>query len=401
MRLRWTALGVLAVMTFLTSSCGSSGTSTQPNPTPIISGLYPSSITAGSQSFTLFIAGTGFIDSSSGTSTAYWNGSPRSATVNTNTDQIAITILASDVASPGTAVITVSNPIPGGGISQSGAPFPIYPTQANTPLISSLSPTNANPGGATFTLTVNGANFVSGNANVPNQPSPPAPPYTGSVVAWNGGPRTTAFVSSTQLTAQLTATDILTAGCNSISVFTYANGGNVIYSPAVGFTVSSAKAPAICSISPPSVVAGASDFTITVNGSSFASGATVKWNGSTRTTTFLSASALQAQIKSTDVANATSIPVTVSNSGGSSPALNFVITPTPPATPTIASVSPTNATAGGSAFTLAIKGTNFNLNSVVNWNGAAPPPPTEARRLLRRRFNQRTLPQREPLKLRY
>jgi hypothetical protein len=374
MRLRWTAFGVVAVLTILTSSCSSSNGNTvspgQPNPTPVITGLFPSSVTAGSQSFTMFIAGNGFIAGSTGTSTAFWNGSARSATVNINTGQISITVLASDVASPGTSLVTVSNPLPGGGITINAAPFTVFPTQANTPLIASLSPATANPKGAAFTLTVNGSNFVSGNANNPAMPNP-TPPYSGSIVTWNGSPRTTAFVSSTQLTAQITATDILGAGCNGISVFTYTGGGNEIFSPAVSFIASSTNAPAICSLSPSSVVAGASDFTITVSGASFAANSTVKWNNSARTTTFVDANTVQAQIKAADVANPGVEPVTVANSGGGSTApLNFSILPTPPVTPTITTVAPANATAGGAGFTLTVTGTNFIRNSVVDWNGA-------------------------------
>jgi trimeric autotransporter adhesin len=376
MRLRWTAFGVVAVLTILTSSCSSSNGNTvapgQPNPTPVITGLFPSSVTAGSQSFTMFIAGNGFIAGSTGTSTAFWNGSARSATVNINTGQIAITVLASDVATAGTALVTVSNPLPGGGITINAAPFTIFPTQTNSPLIASLSPTTASPNGAAFTLTVNGSNFIAGNANIPNPPMPPQPPFSGSVVAWNGSPRTTAFVSSTQLTAQITAADIVGASCNGVSVFTYTGGGNEIFSPAVSFISSSTKAPAICSLSPASIVAGASDFTITVSGASFAANSTVKWNNSARTTTFVNANTVQATIKAADVANAGVEPVTVANSGGgSTPALNFSILPTPPVTPTITSVTPANATAGGAGFTLTVTGTNFIRDSVVDWNGAA------------------------------
>jgi IPT/TIG domain len=375
MRLRWTAFGLVAVLTILTSSCSSSNGNTvapgQPNPTPVITGLFPSSVTAGSQSFTMFIAGNGFIAGSTGTSTAFWNGSARSAAVNINTGQIAITVLASDVATAGTALVTVSNPLPGGGITINAAPFTVFPTQTNTPLISSVSPTTASPNGAAFTLTVNGSNFIAGSANNPNMPNP-SPPFSGSVVAWNGSPRTTAFVSSTQLTAQISATDIQNAGCDGVSVFTYTGGGNEIFSPTASFIASSTKAPAICSLSPASVVAGASDFTITVSGASFAANSTVKWNNSARTTTFVNANTVQAQIKAADVANAGSEPVTVANSGGgSTAALNFAILPTPPVTPTITSVAPMNATAGGGGFTLTVTGTNFIRDSVVDWNGAA------------------------------
>jgi WD40-like Beta Propeller Repeat len=370
MLLRWTALGMLLVMAVVASSCSSSS-SVQPNPTPVISALFPASITAGSQTFTLFIQGTGFIAGSSGTSTAYWNGSPRASTVNLNTNEISITVLASDVASPGSAAVTVSNPIPGGGVSQNAATFQIFPVQPNTPQISSISPTTATPKGAAFTITVNGANFVSGNSNNPNVTNP-MPPFTGSIVAWNGGPRATTFVSATQLTAQIAATDIVTAGCDNISVFTYGGGGNVVFSPAVSFIVASSGTPVICSISPASVVAGAPAFTLSVVGAGYSSGSTVNWNGSSRTTTFVNANSLQAQITSTDVAKAGTAAVTVTGGGGGTSApVNFVISPTPPATPTITSVSPANATAGGAAFTLTVTGTNFIPQSVVDWNGGA------------------------------
>jgi hypothetical protein len=376
MRLRWTALIVLGVLTILTSSCSSSNGNTvspgQPNPTPIITGLFPSSVTAGSQSFTMFIGGTGFIDGSTGTSTAFWNGSARSASVNINTGQMAITVLASDVATPGTSLVTVSNPLPGGGISINAAPFTVFPTQTNTPMIASLSPATASPNSAAFTLTVNGSNFVSGNANIPNPTNPPQPPFSGSVVAWNGSPRTTAFVSATQLTAQITAQDIQASGCNGISVFTYTGGGNEIFSPAVSFIASSTSAPAICSLSPSSMVAGASEFTVTVSGGSFAASSTVRWNNSARTTTFVNANTVQAQIKAADVARAGVEPITVVNSGGgATPPLNFSILPTPPITPTITAIAPDHATVLGGGFTLTVSGTNFIADSVVDWNGAA------------------------------
>lgn len=372
MLLRWTALGMLLLMSIVVSGCTSSSSSVQPNPTPSITALYPASITAGSQTFTLFIAGNGFIAGSSGTSTAYWNGSPRASTVNLNTNEIAITVLASDVASPGSAAVTVSNPIPGGGVSQNAATFQIYPVQPNAPQISSISPATATPKGAAFTITVNGANFVAGNADNLCSSMPPSPPYSGSVVSWNGSPRCTTFVSPTQLTAQITNTDIQTAGCDNISVFTYGGGGNVVYSPAVSFTVASSGTPVICSISPASLVAGASAFTLSVVGAGYSSGSTVDWNGSSRTTTFISANSLQAQITSTDVAKAGTAAVTVTGGGGGTSApVNFVISPTPPTTPTITSVSPANATAGGIAFTLTVTGTNFIPQSVVDWNGGA------------------------------
>ena len=76
------------------------------------------------------------------------------------------------------------------------------------PVIISLTPSSTITGGAAFTLTVNGTNFVNG-----------------SQVQWNGSDRTTTFVSSKQLTAAVPVTDITTAGTISITVVNPAPGG--------------------------------------------------------------------------------------------------------------------------------------------------------------------------------
>jgi hypothetical protein len=39
--------------------------------------------------------------------------------------------------------------------------------------------------------------------------------------------------------------------------------------------------------------------------------------------------------------------------------------------PSIATLNPSSATAGGAAFTLTVNGTSFGAKAVVNWNGAA------------------------------
>jgi hypothetical protein len=42
-----------------------------------------------------------------------------------------------------------------------------------------------------------------------------------------------------------------------------------------------------------------------------------------------------------------------------------------PSTPSVSSLSPSSATAGGAGFTLTVNGGNFNSNSVIVWNGTA------------------------------
>src|SRR5258708_2160919 len=81
--------------------------------------------------------------------------------------------------------------------------------QNPVPLINQpLVPEAATPGGAGFTLTVNGTGFVSS-----------------SVVHWNGAPRSTHFVNTARLTANIPATDIVKASTAGINVVTPGPGG--------------------------------------------------------------------------------------------------------------------------------------------------------------------------------
>lgn len=87
--------------------------------------------------------------------------------------------------------------------------------------------------------------------------------------------------------------------------------------------------PFITSISPSSATAAcATAFTLTVNGNNFISASTVQWNGSSRTTSYVSATQLTAAIAAPDVGVAATSNVTVVNpapGGGTSTPVNFYI----------------------------------------------------------------------------
>ena len=89
---------------------------------------------------------------------------------------------------------------------------------------------------------------------------------SGAVVQWNGTPLTTTFVSATQLTAQVPATLIATAGTATITVVENGVTSNTLY------LHRSAAGPAITSLSPSTATAGGAAFTLTVNGTGFVSG---------------------------------------------------------------------------------------------------------------------------------
>jgi len=176
------------------------------------------------------------------------------------------------------------------------------------PAISGLSPNSAVAGGQGFTLTVNGSNFINR-----------------SVVRWNGNDRPTMFVSATQLRAAIGAADIASTGAAMVTVFNPEPGGG--QSNALNFSINN-PSPSISGLSHAFTTSGDPGFRLTVNGSNFIPGSAVRWNGSDRMTTFVSASRLTAEILDADISAPGAGSVTVFNpppGGGQSSARTITI----------------------------------------------------------------------------
>lgn len=85
----------------------------QNNPVPFLNQpLAPDAAAPGGSDFTLAVNGTGFVPGA----TVNWNGSPL-ATTFVNQSKIIATVPAADIVAAGTAKVTVTNPVPGGGTS--------------------------------------------------------------------------------------------------------------------------------------------------------------------------------------------------------------------------------------------------------------------------------------------
>ncbi len=83
-----------------------------PNPVPALSALSPNSATAGDPALTLTVTGSNFIRAS----VVQWDGAAR-ATTFVNSGQVEAGIPASGIEKQGLRQVTVFNPAPGGGIS--------------------------------------------------------------------------------------------------------------------------------------------------------------------------------------------------------------------------------------------------------------------------------------------
>ncbi len=73
--------------------------------------------------------------------------------------------------------------------------------------------------------------------------------------------------------------------------------------------------PAVSQLVPNTANSGDPQFTLTVNGSNFATNAAINWNGTKQTTTRVTGSQLTATIPATAIATPGTVPVTVTNPG--------------------------------------------------------------------------------------
>src|SRR5208282_308395 len=195
----------------------------------------------------------------------------------------------------------------GGGTSSTVNPTP---TPNPTPTITAILPNSTAAGGAAFTLTITGTNFVAA-----------------SVVNFGGSAVATTFVSSTQLTAAIPAASIAATGTPAVTVTNPAPGGGT--SKAINFTITSGvnPVPTIQDLFPTCSPAG-DPVQLQVVGSNFVANSVVRWNGSNQPTTMNAINGLIAQISASDVAAAGTAAVTVFNpgpGGGSSNASTFTI----------------------------------------------------------------------------
>ena len=348
--LRLVAAGFMALV--LLCACGGS-TNPAPdnpappvNPVPSVSTLTPAGVAAGSPMFTLMVAGSDFVSSS----TVNWNGVALPTTY-VSASELTASVPAAEVANVGDPSVTVISPGPGGGTSNV-ATFTISASNP-VPSIAALSPASAASGNAGFTLTVSGSDFVASSS-----------------VNWNGVGLKTTYVSASQLTALVPAADIATVGTASVTVVSPSPGGGT--SDAETFTINASNPlPSISSLSPMSVASGSTAFTLTVSGSDFVAASAVRWNGVALTTTYVSASQLTAVVLAADITTVGTASVTVvspSPGGGTSNAETFTINASNPL-PSISSLSPMSVASGSTAFTLTVSGSDFVAASAVRWNG--------------------------------
>jgi Tol biopolymer transport system component len=237
------------------------------------------------------------------------------------------------------------------------------------PSVSKLSPSSASAGGAAFTLTVKGADFVFGG-----------------FIIWNGTRVQTLFVNDGELQGTIPPGNISVPGTFPVQVFNPPPGGG--YSNSVNFTVKAVTSPVptITSIQPTAASAAGSGFTVTVTGTNFVPTSVVTWNGNNSPTTFVTNDEIRGTIYNTDVQTPGVANIAVINPPPGGGLSNTVTFPVNNPLPAITTISPVNAISSAPNFTLTVTGGGFTCSvytttttsttcttadSVVYWNGKA------------------------------
>jgi hypothetical protein len=183
------------------------------------------------------------------------------------------------------------------------------------------APASPTEGTSTGTFTV--ATFTDANT------AAPVSDFT-AVIQWGDGGTDTLSGSSIVSEgggtfAVLDSHTYTTAGTFSIAAAVTDVGGSSISGTSSSFTVATA-APTLTSLSPSTAVEGSAAFTLTVTGNFFDSTATVLFNGTPLTTSFTSATQVQAAVPASLVAEEGTASVAVTEDNGTSGTLAFTIT---------------------------------------------------------------------------
>jgi hypothetical protein len=168
-------------------------------PAPILAGLSPAQASAGLAELRLQVTGSNFVSASR----VRIDGVDRPTTfINANT--LEALLGEPDLRVAGSFPITVFTPAPGGGTSNALDLVLVN----GAPTITLLPSSGAQAGRGGFSLTVHGTGFADG-----------------AEVLWNGASRPSQYVSSTRITADISAADVAAPGTAQVAVRNPAPGG--------------------------------------------------------------------------------------------------------------------------------------------------------------------------------
>jgi hypothetical protein len=301
--------------------------------TPTISTVSPAALGQGATNVDVTIIGTNFVAGS-----VITDGT--GVTVNSTT-YVSPTQLTANITVPGSTTtgarnLTVTNPDTSFSTKSGALTINARPTiTSTTPASQAL--------GYTGNVTVTGTGFVNGAAA-----------NFGSGITVNS----TTYVSATSLTANITIGTGAVTGARTVSV-TNPDFGNNVSATNVFAVYDPAAAPTITSISPVALAAGLTSVPFTVNGTNFATGATVTVSGTLVTVAVSSVTPTQitGTITATTAATTGVRNITVTNLDTQTVTGTGLLTVT--ARPAATFASPVSGVQGATNLNVTITGSGF------------------------------------------
>jgi hypothetical protein len=316
----------------------------KPNPLPRIQAIRPGEVAVGTGSIFLVVEGTRFVTDS----VIQIDRQPR-RTEFVSESVLVTEIEAEELEQPGERVVTVQNPSPGGGDSNSVLLQVLYPT----PRLTSITPNSVVAGSPTTEVVIFGEGFASR-----------------SVLQMAGTPLTVTRVSSSQLVGSIPASRLTNGGTFALEVVNPSPGGGS--SNALFLTVRN-PVPSVTRFRTVGLEANAETFQVVLDGTGFVPGSVVEVQGQGRPTSWQSDRQLTAVLPVRDLERDGTLTLAVFNpapgGGTSSQIVQQVGAPSPATTRLI----PDRALVGGAPFVLTIEGRDFLPTSVVHWDGGARP----------------------------
>ncbi len=278
------------------------------NPVPTLSSLSLTSVPAGNADFVLDLAGTQFV----ATSKVKFGNVTLTPTSSSPT-QLSVVIPAAEVIGGGLFPVAVTNPGPGGGMSNAQTFTVVNPV----PVATSLSQQNALIDSPAFPLQIAGSGFVPQ-----------------STVMFGSTTLIPSSVTPTLLTVLVSQAAITAAGTGPtyISVVNPTPGGGT--SNSLRFIIQNPE-PALATINPPSVTADVADYVLTISGSHFVPGVMVTVGDTVVTPLSVQPETVTVAIPVAQLIAGSSIVISVENpgpGGGPSNALTLIVHGKAPAT---------------------------------------------------------------------
>ncbi len=319
----------------ITNGDGGTGTGTgvfSVTAAPTVASVAPPSL-AQNQNLAVVITGSGFETGAVATFSGTGITVNSSAYVSSTSETATVTIAAN--ATVGPRNITVTNPD-----SSAGTGIGVF-TVTGSGTISAVTPASLPQGSVGQNLTITGVGFASG-----------------AVASFSSAGITvlsTTFVSSTDVTADVTIAPTATLGLSNVTV---TNTGGGVASGTGLFTVTGSGT--ITAVSPASLAQGTTAQNVTITGTGFATGATTAFSGSgitVNSTTFVSATSVTANITIAATATVGARNVTVTDPGGAAAFGTGVFSVTGPVT--VTAITPAALARGSVSKSVTITGTGF------------------------------------------